>query len=154
MLGPYVQRPIRFLKIVDVGDWRIKLYSISYRHDIPPPDMLDAGEAIVRDALRTCPTRHETYGLGFASVHEGRGENQIIIDRWINENELLHHIYVSPAGQRTAFAPLGDADHNSVCIWELWLQAFERQVWLDYVLTRWAKPDFDAYLAARGDFQV
>lgn len=132
-IGAYVKRRIAFL-----FHWRhrgitFKVYAITSGKCFRSPVLLDAALRKAADHLRRTPTRHTHYGVGFISVHEGRGENQIAIDCWINENELMHQIYVSPERKPTNFrrAPF---DHNSVCVWELYLQAFERKAWLSCVL--------------------
>lgn len=86
--------------------------------------------------------------MGFLGIHDGRGENQVFLDLWINENELLHTYVVSTLEQPAALyeAP---PDHNSVCIWDLAVQAFERDAWLPHVLASPTGPDVERYLGER-----
>jgi hypothetical protein len=129
----YAKRQIQFLRLWKHQKTTFKVYGITTGDAFRSPALVDAALSKAADHLGAKPTRHAGYGVGFISVHEGRGENQIIIDRWINENELIHQIYVSSEGTPTNFhrAPY---DHNSVCVWELYLQAFERRAWLECVL--------------------
>jgi hypothetical protein len=131
--GVYAKRRIQFLCMWKHQKTTFKVYGITTGEAFRSPALVDATLSQAASHLRANPTRHAGYGVGFISVHEGRGENQIIIDRWINENELLHQIYVSSEKTPTNFrrAPY---DHNSVCVWELYLQAFERRAWLECVL--------------------
>jgi hypothetical protein len=45
-------------------------------------------------------------------------------------------------------------DHNSVCIRDLALQAFERDTWIACVLANPDGPDLERYLAATQDFRA
>jgi|SRR5579862_3052725 len=131
--GPYAGRWIRFLKHWQRGDTTFKVYEITMGAGSCSKKLLDAALASVAKHLRDNSTRHRQYGVGFISLHVGRGENQIVIDRWINENELLHQILVSSEKTPASFRK-PPRDHNSVCVWELYLQGFERKAWLDCVL--------------------
>jgi hypothetical protein len=132
-VGDYAARHIRFLRRWEKGGTTFKVYGITMGALLPTPGLIDAALLRVARHLKRNPTRHRHYGVGFISLHEGRGENQIIVDRWINENELLHEIYVSsPAAPAVFRRPA--RDHNCVCVWELYLQSFERKAWLRHVL--------------------
>lgn len=125
----------------------MKLYTITRPGKEINPALLTQAKQEIIQFLDTHPTRHEHYGVGFACVHEGKGENQVIIDRWINENELMHQILVSPESDPLTFS-LPPKDHNSVCVWELALQGFEREAWLRHVLNS-DQPNFEEYQAER-----
>ncbi len=146
-MNPYTPRNICFLGVWPIGEYRVKAYGISYKDLRPTADFVDAGHAQIAQHLSKNPTRHEHCGVGFAILHEGVGENQICIDRWVNSNELMHEIYVSPPSDPLSFS-LPPRDHNSVCVWELYVQAFERQAWIDHVIARPGGPDLDAYFGA------
>jgi len=51
--------------------------------------------------MKAGPALAETYRarrihtLGFLGIHDGRGANQVFLDLWVNENELLHVVWVS-----------------------------------------------------------
>jgi hypothetical protein len=65
-----------------------------------------------------------------------------------NENELFHRVFLSRANDPAGLAPSTAAD-SSVCVWDLWLQNFEREAWIKHVLSKPDAPDFDGYLAER-----
>jgi hypothetical protein len=130
---PYATRRIQFLKYWQHQRTKFKVYAISMGSRPCSPEMITAALRKIATHLRENPTKQTQYGVGIISIHAGRGENQIVIDRWINENEILHQILISSEKTPTKFhkAP---RDHNSVCVWELYLQGFERKAWLDHVL--------------------
>ena len=145
---PYQPRPLRFLELWQLDDWRLKVIGIAYGRETPSTELVEAAKRIAADHLRMNRTRHTTYGVGFLGVHDGRGENQVFLDRWINENELVHGYWVSSKDEPARLV-VPDADHNSVCVWDLAVQCFERQAWVECVLNNPRGPDVDDYLARR-----
>jgi hypothetical protein len=150
---PYAPRPIRPLGLWAFPAIRLKVYGIAHGRPLPRSELVDAARHTVERHLRDNPTRHRSHGAGFVGIHDGRGENQVFLDVWINDNELLHHCYTSPpaspADLRPPAAGSPHVDHTSVCVWDLAVQCFERQAWLTHVLTRPGGPDLEGYLAAR-----
>ncbi len=153
LTAPYQPRPIRFLSPWEIGGFRLKAYSIAVRGETARDELVHAARRAVEKFLRERPTRHTHYGAGFVGIHEGRGENQVFLDRWVNENELLHDYWISDT-DRPAALRAADPDHNSVCVWDLALQCFERQAWLACVLANPRGPDLDAYLGRRMNADV
>jgi hypothetical protein len=147
-IEPYKPRAIRFLELWAVDGWRLKVYGISTGVARPAPELTAAAKRVAEDYLRAKPTRHAHYGVGFLGVHDGHGENQVFLDRWVNENELLHAVWISSKDE-PALLRVPGADHNSVCVWDLAVQCRERQAWIKSVLTNPDGPDFDAYLDDR-----
>lgn len=145
-MHPHTPRPIRFLELFRPPGWSIKVYGITHAAELPDPALVTAAKSWAAHLLATVPTRHTTYGVGFLGVHDGRGMNQVFLDCWIDENELLHHIAVSPKHTPAALADPGP-DHNSVCIWDLALQWHERQAWIEEVLTGTHRPEPDRLAA-------
>lgn len=149
-LNRYEPRPVRFLELWTIHGWRLKLYGISHNRPSPRSELIETAKAITTMRLRERPTGHAHYSVGFLGIHDGRGENQIFLDFWVNENELIHWYWIStPENPADLYVP--SEDHNSVCVWDLMVQCFERQAWLDCVLANPKGPDFEAYLQRRLD---
>ena len=91
----YEPRPIAFIDLWPVGDFRLKAYSIACNRP-RARELIDAARHVISIHLDQRPTEQEHYGVGFAGIHEGRGENQVFLDLWVNQNELLHTYWVSP----------------------------------------------------------
>ena len=146
-MTPYELSPIRFLDLWIVEGWRIKLYGIAHARPRPRPELVAAAQGIAAQQLRSLPANLRHYHLGFLGVHDGRTCNFVFLDFWADENELYHHVFVSPTeypDQFTYVTPTG----LSACVWDLQLQAFERDAWVTHILERSGSPDFDGYLAA------
>lgn len=143
-------RPVRFLELWTIDGWRLKVYGISYDRPAPRAELIQAAKPMASAFLREKPTKLTHYGVGFLGIHDGRGENQVFLDFWVNENELVHRYWVSKPDEPE---DLHDApeDHNSVCVWDLSVQCFERQAWIDCVIANPHGPDIELYLARRLD---
>ena len=144
-IGPYQSRPIRFLELWQHKGWRIKVYGIASERPIPRDQLTAAVKAVAIKRLAGVPASVNHYSVGFLGIHDGETANFVFIDWWADENELHHHVYVSPTddpSRLTYATPTGVI----ACVWDLRVIAFERQAWLDTVLKRQGGPDFDAYL--------
>ena len=152
-MEPYRPRSIRFHELWTIGDLTLKAYQICRAGERVSPKLWLAARERVTQSLEEEPTAHRTHGVGFVTVHQGIGESQVNLDVWINENELLHRVWVTPQEGPVALeAPA--KDHNSVCVWEIYVQSFERHAWLAYVLNNPDGVDLNSYLTARLDADV
>jgi hypothetical protein len=145
---PHRLRRIRFHELLSAEGWRIKVYSIVYGGREPRPELMAAAIDVAADHLHRAPMRDRGCGAGFLGVHEGRGANFVFLDRWGNENELFHSVWLSSPDEPIALRPAAPSD-ASVCVWDLHLQYFERNAWVECVLANPRGPDVEAYLARR-----
>ncbi|HSM35516.1 MAG TPA: hypothetical protein VK837_03890 [Longimicrobiales bacterium] len=142
MIDAFETRPVRPLGLWTTGDWRWKAYHIGLPGGALDADLESAARRRAAE-IASRPSRHETYGVGFVGIHQGRGYNQVFVDRWANHNELLHDTFVSEPTAPGGLVPAPD-DHNAVCVWDLALQAFERAAWIELAMGPDGDPD--AYL--------
>lgn len=152
-MEPYRPRQIRFHELWTISDLTLKAYQICQTGERVAPKLWLAARERVTKGLEEEPTAHRTHGAGFVTVHQGIGESQVNLDVWINENELLHRVWTTPQeGPLVLEEP--PKDHNSVCVWEIYVQSFERHAWLAYVLNNPDGVDLNSYLTARLDADV
>ena len=144
-MNPCPKRSIRSLEPLSAGGFAIKVYSIALLDEPFSPEFEQASRRVATEKLESGPTAHPTHGVGFLGIHQGYNENQIFLDLWINESELHHTVWISPKDDDTAITSPPD-DFNSVCIWDLAVQAFERKAWLKCVLRNPSGQDIDRYL--------
>ena len=143
-MQPYAPRSFRFIELLPIGDWRMKLYGISCHGKFPRSELLSAAKKIAVEQLSKKAANN--YGVGFIGVHDGRGAAFVFVDFWGNENELFHRVFLSRDNDPDQLVPAEPAD-SSVCVWDLHLQSFERAAWIKHVLCKADAPDFDGYLA-------
>jgi hypothetical protein len=148
LIEPYNPRPIRFLELWEESGWRMKIYGISYNRDLPRRELIEAAKNAARDRLPQPAITQGRYGAGFLGIHDGRGANFVFVDWWAEENELHHHVYISPSGQPQQLKYTAPADPQA-CVWDLRVLCFERQAWLDTVLANPSGVDLEAYLMRR-----
>lgn len=143
---PYRPRETSSLGIVELEEWRFKLYGI-HAPDRPAPDFgwAPAVRELARARLEEPGGHPERYGVGFAIIHHGREANFVLIDWWVGENMLENHVHVSSLDDPRAFAHV-TATGLAACVWELRVMAHEREAWIETVLANPRGPDLDAYL--------
>jgi len=148
--APYKSRPVRFLKLCEVGAWRVKMYGISSLGETPAPEFIKVAEDI---ALRTLPQpalNRSRYGIAFVTIHQAEMFNQIIVDWWEHVNELRHHVFKAYPERPYSFEEI-TASGEAFCIWELRVIGFERDARVDSVLKNSAGKALDDYLNRRLD---
>jgi hypothetical protein len=146
--GPYQPRPIRFIEVWRCGTWRLKVYGIAHGRAAPRRSLIDAAKLVAAESLAAVAPAVKHYSVGFLGIHDGRTSNFVFVDWWADENELHHHVYVSPKHEpeRLVYTtPTGVI----ACVWDLRVLAFERQAWLDTVLLASGSANLDAYLERR-----
>jgi hypothetical protein len=137
----YEPRSFRFIELLTLGDWRMKLYGIAWRRELPRAHLLETAKRIAAEVLRNAVPNN----VGFIGAHDGRKACLVFVDYWGNEDELFHRVFLSPSNDPDALAPATSSD-LSVCVWDLRLQSFERAAWIKYMLRKANAPDFHGYL--------
>ena len=145
---PYRARPIRFIEEWREAGWRLKVYGIAYEAERPRAELIEAAKRLARGRLPRPAVAASRYGVGFLGVHDGRTANFVFVDWWADENELHHHAYTSASDGLEHFdyaTPTG----LSACVWDLRVQSFERDAWLEEVLKNPDGACVERYMARR-----
>ncbi len=143
----YRQRIASFLGARTSGRWRIKINVITLSaaaSDVT--DVVEAAWDTSGSVLRALPETDIDTNLGFLTVHVGLAGVWLLIDRWEDCDILRHHHFHATLADPTRFTDVSQ-EHYGPCVWELAVQAFERQAWLDHVLANPAGPDIEGYLS-------
>jgi hypothetical protein len=144
---PYETRPVRFLGIFEHEGWRLKVYGISALEETPASELLDAIKFVATSVLPQPAVTDERYGVGFLYAHQGQnGGGYASVNWWADENELHHHQFEAPPGGLDDLKPIEVTGGSAACVWDLTVIAFERDAWVDSVLSD-AQGDLDAYMA-------
>lgn len=143
----YHRRPIRFLELWEYEGWKVKIYGIAQHGERPEPQLVLQAKEITRLYLPQPTVTKARYGVAFVTLHQADLFNQLNIDWWERDNELRHHYFrMNPGDSR--FENI-TASGEGFCVWELQVLAFERQAWMETVLTNTGAPDLTAYLNKR-----
>lgn len=146
--GPYKKRPVRFLELWRHQGWTIKVYGISAKNEHPSAEFVRAAKTVAQNRFPQPAISQDRYGAGIMIVHEGNDANFLLIDWWVGENMLQHHVYSAPL-KAPALLEYTSPAGIAACVWELFVLAFERQAWVDKVLTQTGQVDLSDYYDAR-----
>jgi hypothetical protein len=142
----YDVRPIRFLELWREARWTLKVYGIAYGREHPREELVEAAKQVAHERLTHSTNDENHYGVGFLGVHDGRGANFVYLDYWADENELHHHLYLSPSEEPASLeyvTPTG----LMACAWDVRVLSFERDAWVEAMLANPSGPDVEGYLA-------
>jgi len=141
----YNQRPIRYLGLWEIGGLKLKAYGITCGQIRLEQKLIDAALRVAQERIAASARNTNHYGVGFVGIHQGETGDFVFVDWWADENELHHHVYVSPSGKPDDLeykTPTG----LSACVWDLYLIGHERDAWVNHVLKKNRAPDLDGYL--------
>jgi hypothetical protein len=144
---PYEQRSVRHLGTWAHEGWLLKVYGLAYRGDVPPSKVVAAAKRTAAEALPMPAQTPDRYGVGFLVVHEGQDARWLLVDWWGFESVLHHRLMVSPLEGEPEFKRAPGA--VTACVWELPILAFERDAWVETVLSDPERPNVSAYLERR-----
>jgi hypothetical protein len=142
LAAPHQPRLLRFVRSLTLGDWRLKLYSITLQGRARRPEMLEAAIAVAAAELPQPAHTADRYATGFVIAHDAA---IALVYWWQNENELHQRVHFGLRETPAAMRKLPDP--GAGCVWKLGIVEFERRCWLQDVLTNPADPDLAAYLS-------
>lgn len=143
-MEPYRPRPIRFHGVRDLAEWRLKLYTIVYGGGDPSLPDYEGVWPLVTAALPEPAVTDGRPGVGFVILHRGRGVHYGVLGWWDRENELPLRIFVRGLEPGARWRPA--RGNESVCVWDLEVIGFERDVYVRTVLAP-SGADPGAYLS-------
>ncbi len=137
--------PVILLEIWEHQGWTFKVYGISRRHQRPGADLVAAAKQAAAQILPATCDGQGAYGVGFVSIHEGENANFVFVNWWVRQSELYRRVLRPVPEAPTAFAEV-TGEGVSGTVWDLQVFWFERNAWVEKVLSNPAGPDLDAYL--------
>ncbi len=142
---PFHPLPVILLEIWEHHGWTFKVYGISRRHQRPGGELVTAAkQAAVRILPSSCDAQG-AHGVGFISVHEGETTNLVFVNWWARQSELLRRVLRSTSEAPSAFEEV-TGEGVSGTVWDQQVFWFERNAWVEKVLSNPAGADLDAYL--------
>jgi hypothetical protein len=137
---PYAPRPVRSLGLAHPHDYRIKQYSIVYGDGAFRTDDFETGLRLLFEALPRPAVTPARPGVGFAIAHQGNGADYAVLGWWDNENELPLRVVVRPQTPGGMWRPARESE--AVCVWDLEVIWFERQAYVQTVLSGGTVEDY------------
>ncbi|MEO1139852.1 MAG: hypothetical protein AAFW87_10390 [Pseudomonadota bacterium] len=147
----YRPRAVAHRGIWDVGGVRFKVHDLLADGQVVSGDTVAITQQFLKtEVLKRVADMGESNGLGFVILHPGDLGLSIAAQWWAQGSVLCQHIY------RKTYD--GDAPLDTIarpvvgCVWELAIIQAEQAAWRATMMQ--AKPDPEAYLAARVGFDV
>ena len=145
----YEPRPISFLGTTRTqARWRVKQHAITLagRKGAMAEAAVQAAQQAAELALPRPPGADGSHGVAVLTMHMGLQGFWVLVDWWAHGDVLMHRHLRAPVERPEALRDAA-ADGFGPCVWELAVQAHERQAWLRHVLANPQGPDVEAYLA-------
>lgn len=142
----YKTRPVRFMELYQHGDWMVKIYSISVKHEVVDHHWIEQAKHSLETWLKQADSYQlDTYKTATLILHEGKEGCFAILCWWIDENMLQLFVYLANDAQPDNFILYSDKGIIT-CVWEMAVLWFERNAWVEHVLMKADKPDIESYL--------
>ena len=141
----YKPRTISFNRVLDIDEWKVKVYTISKGSQIIDESHLIILSKHLVDWLKmknSFNAEHDYHA--FVIVHFGTEGIFTLVNWWVDKYMLNTHIFFSEHDDRGTFR-LISGDGLAPCIWEMEVIIHERESWTKQVLKS-KQPDFRAYL--------
>lgn len=142
----YQKRPVRFLGIDECNGWRVKIYSISVRSQVVNTTLTENAKQYLSQWLENISEKDDHINIATLILHEGNEGNFAIVSRWTGENMMQIHVYFSSEENSNSFS-FFSGNGIVTCVWEMAVLWFERNAWVEHVLQKSAKPDYEKYLS-------
>ena len=142
----YRPRRIEFLKIANIGNWQVKIYTIAKSGKFDHPVFL---ENVLSESKKWLASENsfaaacEPYA--FLILHAGTEGIFSIINWWVDRNMLNQHIYLTLPDKPHQFKKIS-GDGLAPCVWELEVINQERIYWTNHILKQMPAPDYASYL--------
>lgn len=143
----FKKRAVKYLDLVEFGDWKFKMYSMKYDESVATPDI----ENIVKAALpawikeKSQINDFPNYKVGNVIIHEAMDSILVVVNWWVYENVIQGHVYTSDYKNPNKFTDFSSKGLQ-FCVWEMNILWHERNLWVEHVLKQADKPDWDSYL--------
>ena len=146
MQSDYQERFIKFQEIIELGLWKIKVYTISKE------EQFDASLEY-KLAFKEIPNwlsiensfNANNDKIGFLILHKATEGVFYLINWWVGGNMLNTHVFLSKHRSPAKFMKIS-GDGLGPCVWELAVMNHEGSAWLKHVLKKPNAVNYDHYL--------
>lgn len=145
-MAVYEPRRIDFKEVINVKNWKIKVYTISKSKHFLYLGFYQQVKSKVPEWLlleNKFNSNHDK--IGFLILHGGTEGIFSLINWWVGKNMLNTHIFLTDYDNLKAFKKIS-GDGLAPCVWELEIINHERISWIENVLKQGSNPKFEDYL--------
>ncbi len=142
----YKPRRIEFAELLRVGDWDIKIYTITTKRKFCSVMALENIEKLMPAWIEELEESNLlNHKIAFLIVHEAREGIWVLFNWWTGREMIDSKVYFSEFGKSEKLIPTPFESNALICIWELEVFAHERKAWIENILVD--KPNLEAYLS-------
>jgi hypothetical protein len=142
----YKTRKIRFREIIEINNWKIKVYTISKIGEFDHPNFYQNVLTELPEWLKMENNFDASNDkIGFLILHAGTEGIFSLINWWVGKNMLNTNIFLTNPEKPNEFSKIS-GDGLAPCIWELEIINHERISWTNNILKNETKPLFKNYL--------
>ena len=143
----FKKRAVKYLDVIEFGDWKFKLYSMKYNELRVTPEIENVIKASLPDWIKENSQINDfpNYKIGTVIIHEAMDSILVVVNWWVYENVIQNHVYVSEYETPNKFVDFTSKGLR-FCVWEMNILWHERNLWVEHVLKKADNPDWDAYL--------
>lgn len=127
---PFRRRRITCDGVRIIGGSSLKCYSVDVGNVPHDRGRFATTEALVAAAVPEVDDAAGRPGAGFLIKHQGATGDYLVAGWWSQQNELPMRVWVRADG---TWRPAGP--HESFCVWDLEIVWFERNAWVETMLT-------------------
>lgn len=142
----YQARQIQFKELIEVGEWKVKIYAVSIGGNFDHADFYKNVVNMLPEWLamkNSFDSRDEK--IAFLILHPATEGIFSIINWWVGTNMLNTNIFLTAPEKPNAFTKIS-GDGLGPCVWELEVMYHEGKSWTQNVLKQPNQPDFESYL--------
>lgn len=142
----YTPRKVRYKELVEVGDWKVKIYLVSktgeLNHEIFYKNVLARLQNwfLLENSFNASHNH-----VAFLILHPASEGIFSIINWWVGENMLNSHVFLTEYDSPTEFKKIS-GDGLGSCVWEMDVINHERLAWLEHVIKKMPFPKIEEYL--------
>ena len=143
----FKKRAISYLGLYEFNDWKFKIYNIKYDETKVIPEI----EKIIKSKLpdwvkeKTQINSYPNYKIGTVIIHEAKDCVFTLVNWWVYENVLQHHVYFSELDSPNEIVDYSDKGIQ-FCVWEISVLWFEKNLWVENILKNSKNPNWESYL--------
>ena len=138
---PYRERARAWLGLTRHAGHALRTYSVVYGDESLDRERFEAGLPALLERLPAPDWSRGRAGAGVLILHQGKAEDYLVMGWWDRQNELPLEVWIR---YEDGWAPA--RHHESVCVWDLEILAFERDAWVATMLSDGQPGSLDAYL--------
>ena len=141
----YRTRKINFSELVKIGNWKVKIYTISkigeFDHPIFYKNVIEQLPSWLKQENSFNASNDK---IAFLILHAGTEGIFSLINWWVDKYMLHTNIYLTDPEKPNLFDRIS-GDGLAPCIWELEVINHERIAWMNNVLKKFPEPHYDKY---------